>query len=70
MKLGATGDFPQGKLNDDDEGGLRIAISTDQGNVAVYFGTPVSWFALPPDAALDMAEALRHHAMELRKKMT
>jgi hypothetical protein len=66
-KLGATGDFPEGKLNQDDEGGLVMKISTEGGNVRVDFGTQVAWFALPPDAAIDMAKAIIAQAVSLQQ---
>lgn len=61
--LGATGKFPRGKKHPGDEGELRFAIGRDaQGNVHVNFGKDVSWFALPPDMAVEMARTLARHA--------
>jgi hypothetical protein len=58
IKLGATGTYPLGKLNASDEGALRFAIFVDDGKVYIYFGTPVAWFALPPDQAEEMGNLL------------
>lgn len=63
-KLGATGDFPGGKLCEDDEGGLRLAVTAVPSKNLVYvdFGTPVKWLALPKKEALAIAEAIKTHA--------
>ena len=65
--LGATGKFPHGKVHATDEGGLKFAIATDRehGVVALNFGTPVVWLALPPALAKELARALILHALEL-----
>jgi len=62
--FGATGDFPQGKLNDHDEGGLRIGVAWDKldGIVRVEFGKPVAWLGLPPPEAIGLAKLLLRHA--------
>jgi hypothetical protein len=57
-KLGATGGFPDGKLNGADEGGLRFAIGEEGGNVVINFGKPVAWLGMPPEQAVAMAELL------------
>lgn len=63
LKLGATGAFPQGKLNSSDEGELRMAVSSDgRGLVRVDFGKPVAWFALPANEAKALAALLMRHA--------
>ena len=53
FKLGATGEFPQGKMNSEDEGELRLGVTADKGNVVIAFGTPVTWIGLPPKVALE-----------------
>ena len=57
-KLGCTGNFPHGKLNGSDEGGIRFAIGEDGGNVVINFGTPVAWLGMPPEQAVALAEML------------
>lgn len=57
-KLGRTGDFPHGKLNGSDEGGIRFAIGEDGDNVVINFGTPVAWLGMPPEQAVALAEML------------
>jgi hypothetical protein len=63
-ELGATGKHPQGKLNDTDEGEIRMAIAYDKfdGIVRLEFGKPVAWLGLPPPEAIQLAEKLLWHA--------
>lgn len=63
--LGATGKFPDGKLNQDDEGELRMAVGVRDGNVILDFGKPVHWLGLPKEHALKLAEMLQKKAEEL-----
>jgi hypothetical protein len=66
-KLGATGKFPEGKLNEDDEGELTMGVANDGKLVHVNFGKPVHWFAVPPDKALELASLLTGHAMAIKR---
>ena len=61
-KLGATGEFPQGKLNQDDEGGLIVAVAVENGKVLVRFGKEVAWIGLEPSLAYEFGFALVEHA--------
>lgn len=56
--LGATGQFPEGQLNDDDEGEIRIAIGSTEGKVVMDFGKPVAWIGFTPEQARDASELL------------
>jgi hypothetical protein len=67
-KLGATGDYPKGKLNADDEGGLMVKISTEGDTVRVDFGKPIAWIGYDPDGAIEFASKLIDHAMELKTR--
>lgn len=67
--LGATGDFPAGKLNEDDEGGLMCAVSIQGDTVRVDFGPKaVAWIAYDADSAIAFATVLTEHAMALKFK--
>lgn len=63
-QFGATGQFPQGKLDDTDEGALRMGVAYDKlsGIVRVDFGKPVAWLGLPPPEACQLAQLLLRHA--------
>lgn len=58
-KIGPTGTFPHGKLNEQDSGALNIGVAVDDvGNVHVNFGTRISWFAMPPEQAINLAKLI------------
>lgn len=63
-KLGPTGSFPRGKLSADDEGGLRIAISTVDSTIRIDFGKPVAWIGLDKPLAIAFAEAIIERARQ------
>ena len=71
-KLGKTGEFPEGKISDDDEGGIRIGIAADRDAnvVRIDLGDPVAWLAWPPDPARQFAIAILRKAAELDGKIT
>ncbi len=63
-EFGATGTFPQGVLNDDDQGALKIGVARDKktGLVHLEFGKPIAWTAFPPEMAMHLARMLLKHA--------
>jgi len=62
MKIGATDKFPDGKLSQDDEGELRMAISNQDSLVRLDFGKAVAWMAFPKATAIELAKVLAQHA--------
>lgn len=63
MKLGATGKFPEGKLDPTDEGEAVIAISaTEGGMIRIDFGKRVAWVAFSAKQAIELAGLLVKHA--------
>lgn len=66
-RLGATGKFPEGKLNADDEGELQFAIAADKKNkvVIIDFGKEVAWLGMPKDVAIAFANSVLEKAEEL-----
>lgn len=70
-KLGATGDFPHGKIDADDEGGIRLMVVADPSRsiVAIDFGTPVHWIGLDLATTRQFIEMLRHHANVLEREL-
>ena len=62
-KLGATGSFSKGSLGPHDEGDIRMAVAHDsKGNVHMNFGKDISWFAVPPEQAIELGKLLMRHA--------
>lgn len=67
-KAGATGRFPEGKLTDEDQGEIAVAIGTHEGRVVLHFGDkPVTWFALTAAQAEGFALELIQRANKLRE---
>lgn len=58
MSLGKTKDFPRGKLNDNDEGGLRISVGVKDKTLIVDFGTEVTWIGMDKEGAIGFANAI------------
>lgn len=69
---GPTGQFPHGKLNDQDEGALsyRIAADIEAGVVRLDFGQPVAWIGFAPTDARALAFALLRHAGRIDGQIT
>ncbi len=47
-KFGATKRFPEGKINNSDEGELVIGVTHDSAHVIVNFGKPIVWLGFGP----------------------
>jgi hypothetical protein len=63
-KPGPTGDFPDGKLTPDDEGGLNVAMGITEGRVFIDFGKSITWLAMLPADAIEFAQAIIDKAGE------
>jgi len=63
--LGATGEFPEGKLTEHDEGEIVFRVGSHQGKVVIEFGTPVAWLGMTPQQALRLAGLLERHVNRL-----
>ena len=62
--LGATGAFPEGKLTQQDEGEIKIAVTVTDGKVVLAFGKPVAWIGFSPRQARQIAELLRQRSYQ------
>lgn len=60
LGLGATGEFPKGKINEDDQGELRVAlgINKEHKRIIVDFGKEVAWLGMGADEARALAAGL------------
>lgn len=63
-KFGATGQFPEGKLNLDDEGEIIFGVARDpaSGKIIINFNKPVAWIGMSVNQAIDLANCLLQHA--------
>jgi hypothetical protein len=57
-KLGPTHDFPRGKLNEDDEGGLIIGLRIENNRLIIGFGKRISWIGLGKPEAIQFAKMI------------
>lgn len=66
--LGATGEFPYGRIDAHDEGELRAAVHGDVEReiVVMNFGKSVSFVAMTPVQAVEIAEVL----IKMARKVT
>ena len=66
--LGATGQFPRGKIDRLDEGQIKFAIAADTTTktVLVNFGKPVVWLGMTADEAIDVAQSIINKALEIK----
>lgn len=62
IKLGATGSFPEGKFDANDEGELQCAITNEKGRVLIDFGKSLSWVGFTPASAREFAGLLIKNA--------
>ena len=67
-KIGATGQFPKGKLDASDNGELAIGIATKSGCVIINFKEPITWLGLPPLEAREFANLLLKNAAKIEKE--
>ena len=67
-RVGPTGEYPQGKYTEDDEGELNIALAADprNGKVLMHFGKPIVWLGMSPEDAEALAVRLIAKAREAR----
>jgi len=68
--LGETGDFPEGKLTEHDEGGIIFALGVKDGKVILHFGKSVAWIGMNAVQARELAGLLEHRAEQAEKGMT
>ena len=50
--------YPDGKMNEEDEGATTMGIAIDQGKIVIAFPKPVAWIAYPPEGARQLAYAI------------
>jgi hypothetical protein len=66
--IGATGQFPEGKLTKTDEGAIHFAIGSKGDKVILDFGKPVHWVGMSAQQAADLASSLMKAARRVGRK--
>ena len=56
------GEYPNGRLNADDQGATAVAIGHEKGAVTMQFPRNLNWIGFTPDQAVDIAQVLIEHA--------
>jgi hypothetical protein len=59
------GEYPNGRLNEDDAGALAVSIGHENGAVVMRYPKPVAWIGFTPEQAIDIANTLIKHAREV-----
>ena len=64
-KLGPTGEYPDGKISEEDEGQIQLAVGvTKGGDVFMDFGVKVKWLAFDPQEAIEIAKMIAVNAQK------
>jgi hypothetical protein len=62
---GATGKFPDGKLDPMDEGELRMRLGVVDGRLIIEFGKPIASIGFTRDEAIAIGQAILDKAFKL-----
>lgn len=52
------GEYPNGRLRDDDQGAVSVAIGHEKGVVTMQFPKNLNWIGFTADQAIDIAQTL------------
>lgn len=61
--------WSEGRIGPDDDGDIALAIGSDPDKelVIIDFGKEVTWLAMPPQQAVEIAQMLIKHARTISK---
>lgn len=62
MQRQLQGEFPEGRLNANDQGSVAVMVGHERGKVVMQLPHPTAWIGFTPQQALDIAETLIRHA--------
>lgn len=62
LNLGATGKFPEGKIDEHDEGEIKIGITVKEETIIMNFGKNVNWVGFTKEQAKQIAASLLEKA--------
>lgn len=63
----SSAQFPLGKLNSEDKGGVMVGIALDEGNVIIHFSEQLMWVGMPPHEATNFAHKIIEIAAKAQK---
>lgn len=64
--LGATNQFPDGKLTPQDEGEIQLSMATVDDKIVLNFGKPVAWIGFTAEQAYNLGRLFIKRAKKLR----
>jgi hypothetical protein len=68
--LGATGKFPDGKLNDNDDGEIRFSLTVQDGKLIIFdFGKNIKWIGFTKKEAIQIRDLLNEKIEELKDEI-
>ena len=66
---GPTGEFPDGEIDKDDRGEIKISIEVNErGNIRLSFGTTLEWLEMGAQDALNFSQAIANQAKGIIKQ--
>ncbi len=57
-------EYPEGKLNEGDEGAIALKIGIEKGKIVIAYPEPIAWIAFSPMDAITFGEAVIAKAYE------
>lgn len=61
-----TDQYPRGKLNDSDEGALKISLNVIDKTVVIDFGKEITWLGMSKQEAIELAKIIIERANEIK----
>lgn len=61
-QFGETGNFPEGKLTNEDEGEIKFGVTTKDEKVILNFGKPCAWIGMTREQAEELGRLLINRA--------
>lgn len=63
--MSASANFPRGKLCEDDEGQMSLAIGVQDKTVIINFGATCSWIGFDKDTAIKFGQSIINKANQI-----
>jgi len=63
--IGATGKFPDGKIDEKDQGQIMIGVTVKDGRVIMSFGKPTEWIGFTREEAIQIGQTLIDRARQV-----
>lgn len=65
LQASIEGTYPEGKMTEDDEGALTIAVGRQADKIVLAFPKEVTWIGMPVENARNFAQAILDKAEEV-----